>query len=161
MVTTFEENLIAPFVLGQGRLLSALAVDPAKATHANTEVDEACVAATKRGWFADLNKAKVRVFAKTLPACVPSHILSEETNRMYINAHEMYNSEDEDDDVEAALSAAGSLAEEIGFAIKVPNVPNAPTVVRVLSGTSQDRRKIRSGTAACPNIAYFLVLDIE
>ncbi|CAB1103460.1 unnamed protein product [Ectocarpus sp. CCAP 1310/34] len=118
VVTTFEENLIAPFVLWQGRLLSALVVDPAKATHADTEVDEACVAATKRGWFADLNKAKVRVFATTLPACVPSHNLSEETNRMYINAHEVYNSEDEDDDVEAALSAAGSLAEEIGFAIK-------------------------------------------
>lgn len=120
VVTTFEENLIAPLVLGQGRHLSALVADSTKGAKAEGEVDEACIAATKHGWFSELNKAKVRVSGMTLPSCVPSFNLSVKTNETYFTYRAGYPDEEVDSDTLAGQAAANELADDIGLEIKVP-----------------------------------------
>ncbi|CBN76081.1 expressed unknown protein [Ectocarpus siliculosus] len=118
LVTTFEENPLASLVLGQGRHLGALVADSTKAENAEVEVNEACVTATKHGWFAELNKTEVIMTGSTLPSCIPSSNLSAHAAKQYESQRATDDEEDTDGDVLSALDVARELAGAMELEIK-------------------------------------------
>ncbi|CAN0417612.1 unnamed protein product, partial [Ectocarpus sp. 13 AM-2016] len=71
LVTAFDENPIAPLVLGNRRTLCALVADMSKKDDVDKAVDAACTEAMRHGWFAELSKANVIINGSTLPSFVP------------------------------------------------------------------------------------------
>lgn len=147
-MTTFEENLLASLVLGQGRHLGALVADSTKAENAEVEVNEACVTATKHGWFAELNKTKVLMTGSTLPSCIPSFNLSTHAARQFESQRASYDEEDTDGDMLSALDVARELAGAMELEIKV----HPFTLVVVLGKVRFISRYVHSLHIRCPHI---------
>lgn len=118
LVTAFDENPIAPLVLGNGRTLCALVADISKKDDVDKAVDAACTDAMKHGWFAELSKANVIIRGSTLPSIVPENNLSEEAVARYWDSQEAAGADEETEET-SFLFSARVFADEFNLEIKV------------------------------------------
>ncbi|CAB1104611.1 unnamed protein product [Ectocarpus sp. CCAP 1310/34] len=105
LVTAFDENPIAPLVLGNGRTLCALVADMSKKDDVDKAVDAACTDAMRHGWFAELCKANVIISGSTLPSIVPENNLSNEAVPRHLEGQELAGPDVETEETSCLYSA--------------------------------------------------------
>lgn len=96
ILVTSEKDKLAGMVLGEGRLCSTLVADSTQLDDVNKQLDTACEAATKRGWFSALANLPIMVGPGALPSSPPASNLSADVRQRL--AQEEQQTDDEADE---------------------------------------------------------------